>query len=276
MKIVFCGEDRFSAIVLHSLASTGHELQLVVSPLYENFTYKKLELAAKKLGVKFSRYSEINCHTFQRELTLLAPDLLITCHFQKILDENIIKIPKVGCINLHPSLLPRYRGMAPQHWSIINGDSETGITIHFIDSGVDTGKIIIQKKIKIDENYYVSDLQDNMYKLYPEVMLCAIKLLENGYYGFKQNEIDSSYYGRLKPENVTINLDTSVFLAKKMIQAASFPYFGARFMNLVIWKADIVNYIFNKTSSIGINQNDKDIYLVLKDGALLLERYDLL
>jgi methionyl-tRNA formyltransferase len=107
----------------------------------------------------------------------INPDLLISAHFQKIINKDIIAIPQLGCLNLHPSLLPFYRGMAPQHWPIINGERKTGITVHFIDEGVDTGNIVLQKEILIDDSMYVSDLQLIWTKEYQTIMCKAVRLI---------------------------------------------------------------------------------------------------
>ena len=177
MRIVFCGEDSFSAIVLESLILLKHDLVAVFCPFYENNIHIRLELVCEKNEISFERVIDINSEDVQNLLKDLNIDLIAVCHFQKILNKNIIDIPKSGCINLHPSLLPNYRGMSPQHWPIINGDDETGITVHFINVGVDTGDIILQKKISIDSDIYVSNMQRNMLSVYQSIMKESIDLI---------------------------------------------------------------------------------------------------
>lgn len=275
MKIVFCGEDRFSSIVLESIGKTQHSVELAISPWYENSIYKKMELSSRLLGIKYMRFKDMN--SFEFELQNIRPDLLITCHFQKVLPKKIIEIPNFGCINLHPSLLPRYRGMSPQHWPIINGDLETGVTIHYIDEGVDTGNILIQEAVNLDAEFYVADLQNKMMEIYPGMITRAIELVASGDFGFKQNDAESSYYGRLKIQDVTIKKDTGVEKACRMVRAASRPYFGARFENLIIWKAKMeTNKVSNVVLHPGLNKVGANYYLKLNDGQILLESFDVL
>jgi len=174
-KIVFLGEDSFSNIVLNSLINKKYNIPLVLSPLYNNLMHKRLELTAKNYGIEYMRNENINSEFIIDKIKKINPDLIITSHFQKLLKKELINIPSIGCINLHPSLLPYYRGMSPQHWPIINGDSKTGITVHFIDEGIDTGKIIIQREIELTENMYVSDLQAIWTIEYQTIMIDALK-----------------------------------------------------------------------------------------------------
>ena len=118
-----------------------------------------------------------------KKLPGLSPDLIVTAHFGKVIEKKeIIDIPRLGWLNLHPSLLPYYRGMAPQHWPIINGESETGITAHYMDQTADTGDIILQRKVKIMPDMYVSDLQLEFLKIYKTIVVDAIKLIQQDKY----------------------------------------------------------------------------------------------
>jgi methionyl-tRNA formyltransferase len=277
LKIIFCGEDRFSAAVLNALVLSGYQIELIVSPFYNNLIYKKLERVANLFAIPFLRFENIEATELISKVSNAKPDLLITCHFQKILPGNIISIPKLGCINLHPSLLPKYRGMAPQHWPIIFGDLETGITVHFIDQNIDCGNVIFQKKLTLEENWYVSDLQEKMLQLYPEIMLHSVNLVCEGFAGYQQDHSQASYFGRLRVSDVTIKVDTPVKLAHQIIKAASAPYFGARFQDAVIWRAnrcesDFENFKFD----FGLNHFHGNTYLKLIDGVLHLENFNIL
>ena len=164
MKIIFFGEDAFSAIVLDSLIQAGHTIIGAYCPIYDNNIYSRLEMITNKNAIPFKRIKDFSSDVFLNELISKKPDLIVVCHFQKLINHNVITIPKFGCINLHPSLLPKYRGMSPQHWPIINGDKKTGITVHFIDDGVDTGDIIIQQEMEIKSDETVFQLQ-NRFKI---------------------------------------------------------------------------------------------------------------
>jgi methionyl-tRNA formyltransferase len=113
-------------------------------------------------GIDHTREKNLRSEDFINKIISLQPDLFVSAHFEKLLSYDLIRIPSKGAINLHPSLLPDYRGLAPQHWPIINGDAKTGVTVHFIDETADTGDIIIQKEIDIEKDDYVIDLQKKM------------------------------------------------------------------------------------------------------------------
>lgn len=242
MRIVFFGEDTFSMLALDSLVKANHEIISVYCPIYDNLIYSRLMRYCKEMQISFKRISNFNDDSFKEEFNQLEPDLLVICHFQKLIDKTLINIPKFGSINLHPSLLPFYRGMSPQHWPIINGDKETGVTVHFVDEGIDTGDIIIQKKILIRDNWYVSDLQNNMKPIYSHIVKEAVDILSAGNRTYTvQRNLKGSYYGRLKINHCQLCLVDSSIQAYNIIKAVSFPYYGARFNNLIIWKAELFN-----------------------------------
>ncbi len=127
----------------------------------------------------------------------LNPDIIVVVAYGKILPESILSIPKYGCINVHGSLLPKYRGAAPIQWSVINGEKETGITTMFMDKGLDTGDIILQEKISIGENETSEELFDRMMVLGGEVLINTLKLFENGEVIRKKQSEDKATYASL-------------------------------------------------------------------------------
>ncbi len=275
MNIIFLGEDSFSAHVLSTVLELNHSVKKVITIAYENNIHKRLELVAQKNSIPYYRVAQINSDVSLRIIREVQPDLIFSAHFQQLLHTELLRIPKIGCINLHPSLLPKYRGMSPQHWPIINRDSETGVSIHFVNEDVDAGKIIIQKKITIPQNCYVSDLQRLMLPVYAEATKEALELVNQGYQGFPQVTANESHYGRLKPSDVMITENMGVEEAYALIRAASNPYFGATFDGVKIWRAtliDGVNLIQNLPKEKGIFTIEGKNYLFLKDGALVLDR----
>lgn len=280
MRIVFFGEDSSSAVVLESLILAKHDLVAVFCPYYENNIHTRLKLVCEKNQISFDIVKDINSKEVQNLLTDLNPDLIAVCHFQKILNKNIIDIPKLGCINLHPSLLPNYRGMAPQHWPIINGDDETGITVHFINEGVDTGDIILQKKISIDLDSYVSNLQRNMLSVYRTIMKESIDLISKKEVNFtKQNHLVGSYYGRLKESHCIININNGYMEAYNLIRGVSLPYYGAKLGNFRIWKVSIAEKTLNDQIQQDFTENGiyfdskSKGFIKFADGSLIIEKY---
>jgi methionyl-tRNA formyltransferase len=277
MNLIVFGEDSFTSIILESLITKGHDILGVFCPFYENKLHARLEKTCNKYNISFKRINKINSDSFFQELCELKIDLIVICHFQKLISSKIINLPILGCINLHPSLLPYYRGMSPQHYPIIKGESETGITVHFVDEGIDTGDIIIQKKIEINNEDYVSDLQKKMKIIYSRIVVEAIDKIETKKKEYIiQKHLEGSYFGKLKVSDCIINKNFTCQQAYNLIRAVSFPYFGARYKNLIIWKAIKDDNILNDTKielgEIYINENGT--YIKFEDGYLKLIKFE--
>jgi len=270
-RIVFMGEDAFSNIVLSSLLKAGHNVPLVVSPLYNSNAHIRLESTAISNGIEYIIEKDVNSKQIIETIKKIQPDLLITAHFEKLIIKDIIEIPRIGCLNLHPSLLPYYRGMSPQHWPIINGEKETGITVHFIDETADTGNIVLQKKIALTNQMYVSDLQLIWLKMYKTIMCEAVDKVMNGYKGVEQDKTEGGYYGKLKPLQCKIDINGSVISAYNLIRGVSMPYYGAYIetdnKKQIIWCAKIISELPLTTIGQIVTKDNKQ-YLSFYDGTL--------
>lgn len=264
LRIIFWGEDAFSNIILNSLIEAGHVVCLVVTPHYDNVIYKKLEFTCNKHNIKHIRPYKINSQEVIDAVAYVKPDLCVISHFERLIKEPLLSIPKLGFINLHPSLLPDYRGMAPQHWPIINGEKEAGITVHYVDEGTDTGDIIVQRRIALTDDMYVSDLQKIWMEHYKTIMVEAIDNIMNGMPTVVQRHLPGRYYGKLKEEQCQINPGGSVQEAYNLIRGVSLPYFGARYDKTIIYRA----HIMKKEE----NVSEKPV-ISFSDGKLVLEQY---
>ncbi len=280
MRIAFFGEDAFSLIVLESLVKADHFIVGVYCPAYNNLIYKRLYNYCYSNSISFNRLNDFRDNNLLETLSYADLDLIVVCHFQKILQKELIQIPKRGSINLHPSLLPLYRGMSPQHWPIINGDLETGITIHFIDEEVDTGDIIVQRKLPIGRDVYVHELQNEMKKNYSTIVIEAIDHIQNDTVNLiKQSHLEGSYFGKLKLNQCLLKREMSKFDAYNLVRGVSFPYFGARFDNSIIWKATIVDNdkILNFDADENFDriiQHESEAFIKFADGLLKLEKWE--
>lgn len=148
----------------------GHKLQ--PSPVKEYALEKNISVYQP---IKLSKEPEVIS-----ELEELKPDLIVTCAFGQILPQRVLDIPKHGVINVHASLLPKYRGAAPIQWSIINGDKKTGITTMFTELGLDTGDILLQSEIDISIDMTAGELHDRMSLLGAETLIDTIEAIKNG------------------------------------------------------------------------------------------------
>lgn len=271
MKIVLFGEDSFTAIVLESFIKEKYDVLQVFCPRYNNDIYKRLNFVCNQNNIAFEIIDDFKSESFVGKIKQLQPDVIAICHFQKLISEEIIVIPKLGCLNLHPSLLPDYRGMAPQHWPIINGDKKTAVTVHFVDDGIDTGNIVMQREMEILEDDYVFDLQNRMKKIYEKIFVDAIKIINCKEKHIIQKHLKGSYYGRLKIKDCIIHRNMGVKDVYNLIKGVSFPYYGARFEDHIFWKAQIKDNMSN--SDIRFEVKDKIGFLYLKDGCLIINKF---
>jgi len=179
---------------------------------------------------------------FIDNITNQNPDLIIVVAF-RILPENIFSIPKFGTINLHASLLPKYRGAAPINWAIINGEKETGLTTFFINEKVDTGNIILQKKVSIFDEECFGELYRRLSTIGAELLISTINLITENNYGLSmQDELLSTPAPKIFKENCKIDWDQEAVKIHNLIRGLS-PYPAAfcyyKDQNLKIFKTNI-------------------------------------
>ena len=154
LKIVFMGTPDYAVPSLRALHDSGHEVLAVVTQpdrpkgRGRKLTPPPVKNTAMHYGYPVLQPEKVGNHAFNEQMTRLAPDLFIVVAFGQILPKRLLDIPGTGSINVHGSLLPRYRGAAPIQWAIINGDRETGITTMMMDKGMDTGDILLMEKTR--------------------------------------------------------------------------------------------------------------------------------
>lgn len=167
------GSPSFSVPVLEELNKNVNIVGVVTAP--DAYVGRKKVLTMcpvkeKAIGLGLKVYSPIKLRNDFEFIKELNPDMIITCAYGQILSEEILNIPKLGCFNLHGSLLPKYRGGAPIHYALLNGDEKTGITLMYMDKGMDSGDMIAKKEIKIEDN-------DNIESLTNKLSIIASKMI---------------------------------------------------------------------------------------------------
>jgi len=165
VKLVFCGTPRFAVPILQALIAAGHEISLVVSqpdrPVGRTqvLTAPPVKEAARTAGIEVTQPEKIkNNAEFQARLEAIAPDAIIVVAYGRIIPAWMLALPRFGCINLHASLLPKYRGAAPIQWAVAMGESVTGNTTMLLEEGLDTGPILLQREIAIEPEQTAADL----------------------------------------------------------------------------------------------------------------------
>jgi len=188
MRIVFMGTPDFAVPCLEALVKNKYDVVGIVTQPDKPFGRKQSELkappikeAAIRCGIgTILQPTKVRTPEFLEAIRALEPDLIVTAAYGRILTKNVLDVPKLGCINVHASLLPKYRGAAPIQWAIMNGDEKTGITTMFMDEGMDTGDILLTREIPILPDMTSGELFDGLKTLGAEVLLDTLKALENG------------------------------------------------------------------------------------------------
>lgn len=184
MKVVFMGTPDFAVPCLQALIDNKYEVVGVVTqPDRAKGRGKKLSAPPVKVLAEQHRITvyqpeKVKASEFVEQLRTMAPEVIVVVAFGQLLSQAILDIPSKGCINVHGSLLPKYRGAGPIQWSIINGDKTTGVTTMYMDKGMDTGDMILKREFEIGEKDTYKDLHDKMSLIGAEVLTETMKLIE--------------------------------------------------------------------------------------------------
>ena len=185
MNILFMGTPDFARESLKKLYEENYNIIGVVtnpdkpSGRGMKLTPSEVKVYALEKGLKVYQPTKVrNNEDFLNEVKELNPDLIVVAAYGKILPKELLDIPKYGCINVHGSLLPKYRGAAPIQWAVLNGDKVTGITTMFMDEGMDTGDILLKEEVTIGENETTGELWDRLSLVGADLLIKTIKELE--------------------------------------------------------------------------------------------------
>jgi len=186
MKILYMGTPQFAVPALRALRDAGHDIAGVVTRIDKPagrgkvLTPPPVKVAAIEMGVPVYQPRRVREPEFIGTLRTIAPEAIVVAAYGQILPKEILTLPKYGCINIHASLLPAYRGAAPINWSILRGDRETGITIMQMDEGMDTGAILLQGSLVIGPADTAGSLTEKMSLLGAELIIKALPQIEAG------------------------------------------------------------------------------------------------
>ncbi|MHB1315644.1 MAG: methionyl-tRNA formyltransferase [Christensenellales bacterium] len=247
MRIVFLGTPDFAVPSLLAMVSNGYSVVAVFSqPDRPKGRGNKLAMppvkeAALQHGIPVFQCEKIRQAENVSKLKELKPDLMVTAAFGQILSKEILDIPPLGCVNVHASLLPKYRGSSPIQWAIINGETETGITTMYTSLGVDQGDMILQKKTPILPDETAGGLFGRLSLLGAEVLLETLGLIRKGTAPrIPQNEAEATRCPMLTKETGRIDWDMPPQQIINLIRGVS-PWPGAyakiNGMAIKIWKA---------------------------------------
>ncbi|MDP3112082.1 MAG: methionyl-tRNA formyltransferase [Thermodesulfovibrionales bacterium] len=211
MRIVFFGTPLFAVPTLNALLQSGEEIPAVVTQPDKKKGRGHLlsqppvkELAIKE-GVRIFQPASIKDADFLNELSVIKPELIVVVAYGRILPESIINLPANGCVNVHASLLPKYRGAAPISWVIINGEEFTGVTTMLMDKGIDTGDILLEEKIRISDEDTTETLSRKLSGLGASLLLKTIKGIKEDSIKPRPQTGEASYAPIIKKEDGLLN-----------------------------------------------------------------------
>jgi len=216
MRIAFLGTPDFAVPSLRALKTAGYELAGVFTQpdrpkgRGKALSEPAVKVCAVELGLDVYQFERIKSAEGVAALKKTAPELMVTAAFGQILSREILEIPPLGCINVHASLLPKYRGAAPIQWAVINGEKVTGVTTMFTDIGLDTGDMLLKKELEILPDETAGELFERLSVLGAEVLLDTLRQLEAGTLKrIKQDEAQASYYPMIKKEDGLLDFNAS-------------------------------------------------------------------
>ncbi len=272
MKLVFLGTPDFAVEALKSIYNTDNEILAVITqpdkPVGRKgvITPCAVKVLANSLSLKTLSYDKISKSGVE-DLKALNPDIMVTCAYGQILSKEILDIPKYGVINIHASLLPKYRGASPIQWAILNGDKETGVTIMQTELGVDTGDIISQVKTEILPNETAGELFDRLSKLGAELIVKVLNDYNNGKVQFtKQDDSKAVKVGLIKKEDGKIDFNKSATEIVNLVRGfnpwpVAFTFYESK--SLKIFSAEVVDY---QGTAGEVLYSDKDNGLIIATG----------
>lgn len=233
MISVFMGTSDFSVPTLRTLVEHGYDVKAVVTqpdrPKGRGRTIvpPPVKVFAEQHDIPVLQPQKVRAPEIQETLRELSPDVIVVVAYGQILPESILRIPRLGCINVHASLLPKYRGAAPIQWAIIQGEQETGVTTMVMDKGMDTGDILLQKIVPIMPDDTAGTLHDTLSEVGAEVLLETLQRLEAGTLTpTPQHHEQASYAPLLKKDDGQIRWQEPAIQIRNTVRGL-FPWPGA-------------------------------------------------
>lgn len=251
MRVVFMGTPDFAVGTLEALLEAGHEVAAVVTqpdkPKGRGKTLMPTPVKEAALArmIPVLQPKKVREPEFVETLRKIGPDVIVVAAFGQIISKEILEMPRYGCINVHASLLPAYRGAAPIQWAVINGDKESGVTIMRMNEGLDTGDMIDKVVVPLDENETGGSLFDKLSAAGAKLCAEVLEKLENGTAVFeKQPELSTTDYAAMIDKKMgKINWERPAKVIEQLIRGLN-PWPSAyTFMkgkSLKLWTASVV------------------------------------
>lgn len=282
LKIIFAGSPEFAAKFLQTLLDTKYNIcAIITQPDKPAGRGRKLQInPVKQLSLthKIPVYQPKTLRdvAMQKIIHDLHPDIIIDVACGLLIPKEILNLPKYGCINIHPSLLPRWRGASPIQQAILAGDKTTGISVMLMDEGLDTGPVFLQKKYSIKNTDTTSDLLRNLAILGIEALLETLKKITNNEITpTQQNDNNACYAKKIVKEDAQINWHKSAIILDREIRAFNpWPISYTQIGNQVvrIWQASPLTEICDKKPGEIVKLDKQGIDVATGDGVLRITK----
>ncbi len=283
MKIIFFGSSEFAIPSLEALKKNDFEICSVVTQpdrkkgRFLHVASPAVKKVAAKLSLKVLQPEKLSDDNFLKQLNSLDADLFVVISYGKILTKQVLSIPKIFAVNVHGSLLPKYRGAAPVNWAVINAEKETGVTVMKMNERMDEGDIITKKQISVGLDETSETLNEKLSKLGAKALIETLKNIRNNNFSLlPQDHSSATYASKLKKEDGLIDWNMSADEILARIRGLV-PWPGAfthyRKKLLKVWKAEVAA-IGSKDKKIGeIIEVSKNNFMVAtsKDALKILE-----
>lgn len=285
MKIIFMGTPDFSVPTLEALIQSQHEVIAVVTqpdkPKGRGGAVQMPPVKETALQYQIPVYQPVRAKAseFVEEMRALKPDAIIVIAFGQILSKELLEIPKYGCINIHASLLPAYRGASPIQWAVINGDEKTGITTMMMNEGMDTGDILETAVVTLDEKETGGSLFDRLSKMGGDLILSTLEKAEQGTLVCTPQEHEQATYVKKIPKTLgDIDWTMDAAAIERLIRGLNpWPsaYTHLHGKLLKIWEADVLPSVLQAPCGTVLAASDSELHVQTGNGVLKINSVQL-
>lgn len=276
-KVIYLGNN---SEILNCLIKNSDVQSVFCQPMEKNnVNLMEIKELTEKHSIPFHQTEKKELYNYINYIKESSPDLIVVCGYKYIVPSEIFNIPKLKTINIHPSYLPHYRGQHVVNWAIVNGETETGVTIHFVDEGIDTGDIIVQKKIPILFEDSASVLHERIYHEAYDLLKLVLDRIYSGstLQSRKQDNSKASYFKPRSPQDGVIDWNKDGIEIYNLIRALVKPWPGAysyiKDRKVIFWNAQFETGSYNSSPGMIINVLGSKLIISVKGGKLLVDDY---
>ncbi len=281
MKLVFFGTPDFAVPALEALVRTRHDIAVVVTqpdrPKGRGLKTvpSPVKRLAHKHGLETLQPDRASTPEFVQKIRTIAPDLVVVVAYGEILGRELLEVPKHGAVNLHASLLPRYRGSSPIQAAILNGDATTGVTVIRMDEGMDTGDILAQAEVSIGDNDTAGTLHDTLARVGADVLTETVDRIESGTVtaGPQEHQL-ATYTKRLRKDDGVINWNMPTEKLYNFVRAMNpWPLAHTQGGRFRIWMTSVPSDQMERAEpATVVRADERGLFVATSDGAIKIEQ----